>query len=106
MIKIEFVQEDGTSQTVEAQAGITLMEAARTHGVEGIVADCGGSCACATCHVHVEQPWFDALPARGADEVEMLDFAKGVDDHSRLACQIALFDGLDGMRVHIPANQY
>lgn len=106
MARIEFVQADGSATTIAATAGISLMEAARMNGVEGIVADCGGVCACATCHVQIDPDWIAALPPRTGPEEEMLEFAKDVTPASRLACQIPVTDALDGMTVRVPESQY
>lgn len=106
MAKITFIQHNGTEQTVEAVAGSTVMEAAVKNQVPGIDADCGGACACATCHVYVEPDWFGKLPKRAAMEEDMLDFAFDVRDNSRLSCQIKVSDAIDGLRVNVPAKQF
>lgn len=106
MAKITFVHHNGTEQTVEAVAGSTVMEAAVKNQVPGIDADCGGACACATCHVYVDADWFAKLPARAAMEEDMLDFAFDVRDTSRLSCQIKVSDAIDGLRVNVPAKQF
>ena len=106
MAKITFIQNNGTEQTVDAVAGSTVMEAAVKNQVPGIDADCGGACACATCHVYVDPDWFAKLPARAAMEEDMLDFAFDVRDNSRLSCQIKVSDAIDGLRVNVPAKQF
>jgi 2Fe-2S ferredoxin len=106
MAKITYQQHDGSSQTVEAQPGMTVMEAAVKNMVPGIDADCGGACACATCHVYVEAEWIDATGKRSEMEEDMLDFAFDVRDSSRLSCQIKVTDALDGLIVHVPEKQF
>jgi|SRR5262245_24769868 2Fe-2S ferredoxin len=106
MVKITYIQHNGASQTVEAQAGMTVMEAAVKNMVPGIDADCGGACACATCHVFVEPEWRDRTGSRSDMEEDMLDFAFDVRDNSRLSCQIKVTDQLDGLVVRIPEKQF
>ena len=106
MAKITYIQENGTSQTVDAQPGMSVMESAVKNGVPGIDADCGGACACATCHVYVEPDWQAAAGTRGDMEEDMLDFAFDVRDNSRLSCQIKVTDALDGLVVRVPAKQF
>ena len=106
MVKITYIQNNGTSQTVEAEAGMTVMEAAVKNMVPGIDADCGGACACATCHVFVEPEWVDRTGSRSDMEEDMLDFAFDVRDNSRLSCQIKVTDQLDGLVVRVPEKQF
>jgi 2Fe-2S ferredoxin len=106
MAKITFIQPDGTAQTVEAEPGMTVMEAARKHLVEGIEAECGGACACATCHVYVEEAWRGKTGTPSEMEEDMLDFAFDVRPTSRLSCQIKVTEDLDGLVVHVPAKQF
>ena len=106
MAKITFIQPDGTSQTVAAEAGLTVMEAARQNNIAGIEAECGGACACATCHVYVDEAWKDKVGAPAAMEEDMLDFAFDVRPESRLSCQIKISDALDGLVVRVPAKQF
>jgi 2Fe-2S ferredoxin len=101
MIEITFVQEDGSSNTVKAQYG-TLMEAGRSHGVPNIDAECGGSCACATCLVHVDPQWAEAVGPASASEAMLLEYAEFVQPNSRLSCQVELSDALDGIVLHVP----
>ncbi|WP_068085745.1 2Fe-2S iron-sulfur cluster-binding protein [Polycladidibacter stylochi] len=105
MPKITFITHDGTRQEVEAAAGSTVMEAAIKHMVPGIEAECGGACACATCHVYVDPQWVDKTGSPEPMEEDMLDFAQDVRDTSRLCCQIKLEDNLDGLIVHVPESQ-
>jgi 2Fe-2S ferredoxin len=106
MVKITYIQHNGTSQTVDAQPGMTVMEAAVKNMVPGIDADCGGACACATCHVFVEQDWREPTGKRSDMEEDMLDFAFDVRDNSRLSCQIKVTEQLDGLVVRVPEKQF
>ncbi len=106
MAKITFIQDDGTQQTVDAEDGMTVMESAVKNMVPGIDADCGGACACATCHVYVEPDWLDATGTREEMEEDMLDFAFDVRDNSRLSCQIKVSPELDGLTVRVPEKQF
>ena len=106
MPKIKFVQPDGTSQDVDAEVGMTVMEAAKKNMIEGIEAECGGACACATCHVYVDEAWTDAVGKPAEMEEDMLDFAFDVRESSRLSCQIKVTDKLDGLVVSIPEKQF
>lgn len=105
MPKILFTSHDGTIQDVDVPAGTTIMEAAVQNMVPGIDADCGGACACATCHVYVDEAWVGKLAAKDDMEESMLDFAEGVTDNSRLCCQIKMTDELDGIKVTTPESQ-
>jgi ferredoxin, 2Fe-2S len=106
MPKITFIQPDGTEQVVEAQSGMTVMEAAKKNDVEGIEAECGGACACATCHVYVDEAWREAVGGPSEMEEDMLDFAFDVRPVSRLSCQIKVSDALDGLVVRVPEKQF
>lgn len=106
MPKITFIQPDGTEQAVEAQAGMTVMETAKKNLVDGIEAECGGACACATCHVYVEEAWREATGPPSEMEEDMLDFAFDVRPTSRLSCQIKVTDALDGLIVRVPEKQF
>ncbi|HWB44863.1 MAG TPA: 2Fe-2S iron-sulfur cluster-binding protein [Hyphomicrobiaceae bacterium] len=106
MPKITYIQPDGTSQTVEAETGLTVMEVARKNDVEGIEAECGGACACATCHVYVDEAWREKTGSPSEMEEDMLDFAFEVRETSRLSCQIKVTDDLDGLVVRIPEKQF
>ena len=105
MPKIVFTDHEGAVRSVDADAGITLMEAARNNDIPGIVAECGGMCACATCHVYLGADWFDRVGPIGADEEPMLEFIEDRRATSRLACQIELTTDLDGLEVETPADQ-
>jgi 2Fe-2S ferredoxin len=106
MPKITYISHSGEENTVEASVGMTVMRTAVANGVPGIDADCGGSCACATCHVYVDPAWFDRVPAAAAAETDMLDFVIDRQPTSRLSCQIEVTPALDGLVVRTPATQH
>lgn len=106
MAKITFIQPDGTQDVVEAEPGMTVMEAAKQNDVAGIEAECGGSCACATCHVYVDEAWRDKVGKAENMEEDMLDFAFDVREESRLSCQIRVTPEHDGLVVRVPAKQF
>ena len=106
MAKITYVESNGTRHEVEADPGLTVMEAAVRNNVPGIEAECGGACACATCHVYVDDAWKDATGEPQQMEEDMLDFAFDVRPTSRLSCQIKVKPELDGLVVAIPAKQF
>jgi 2Fe-2S ferredoxin len=105
MVKITFVDAQGTARTVEGEVGSTVMETAIRNGVPGIDAECGGACACATCHVYVDEAWREATGEPEPMEEDMLDFASDVRPTSRLSCQIRVKETLDGLTVTTPAKQ-
>jgi 2Fe-2S ferredoxin len=106
MAKITFIQKDGTANTVEAEPGMTVMETAVKNSIPGIAAECGGACACATCHVYVDPAWREKTGTPEQMEEVMLDFAFDVREESRLSCQIKVTDALDGLVVRIPDKQF
>ena len=106
MIKITYQDQDGSSREVEAEEGSTVMETAIRADVPGIVAECGGACACATCHVYVDEAWREKTGTASAMEESMLDFAENVEPNSRLSCQIKVSDALDGLVVRMPVSQH
>jgi ferredoxin, 2Fe-2S len=106
MPKITFIQPDGTEQAVEGDVGMTVMETAKKHLIDGIEAECGGACACATCHVYVDEAWTDKVGRPSEMEEDMLDFAFDVRATSRLSCQIKVTDALDGLVVRVPEKQF
>ena len=105
MIKVTYVTHDGAVHEAESEAGLTVMETAVKAGVPGIDADCGGACACATCHVYVDEAWGEKTGSPSPMEESMLDFASERDDRSRLSCQIKLTEALDGLKVTVPEFQ-
>jgi 2Fe-2S ferredoxin len=106
MAAITFIQPDGSEETVTAQPGMTVMEAAKTALVAGIEAECGGACACATCHVYVDDGWRERTGGPSPMEEDMLDFAFDVRPSSRLSCQIKVTEALDGLVVRVPEKQF
>jgi len=106
LAKITYIEHDGTSHEVEVTDGFSLMEGAVNNSVPGIDGDCGGACACATCHVYVPADWLSKTGARSEMEESMLDFATGVEETSRLGCQIKVGPELDGMSVRLPEAQH
>ena len=106
MTKLVFVKADGTEIAVEAQNGSTVMQTALDNGIEEIVADCGGSCSCATCHCYIDEAWQNKLSAPDDIEVDMLDCVLERKASSRLSCQIEISDELDGLRIALPEAQF
>lgn len=105
MVKITYIEHGGTEHVVDVSTGLTVMEGARDNNIPGIDADCGGACACSTCHVYVDPKWTDKLPAREAMEEDMLDFAFEPSERSRLTCQLKVTPDLDGLVVQMPEKQ-
>lgn len=101
MPKLVVVNRAGEEKTVDAAAGLSVMEAIRDNGFDELLALCGGCCSCATCHIHVDAAWADKLPAMSEDENDLLDSSDHRSDASRLSCQIQLTDALDGLKVTI-----
>jgi len=99
--KVTYIEDGGKAHTVEVAEGWSLMEGAVKHLVPGIDADCGGACACATCHVYVNEGWYEKLPAPSEAEIDMLDMALAVEPNSRLSCQIICSDTTDGIKVTV-----
>lgn len=106
MARITYIEHNGTAHEVDVPNGVTVMEGARDNGIPGIEADCGGACACSTCHVYVDDDWVDRLPPREPMEEDMLDFAWEPDPYrSRLTCQLKVGPELDGLVVRMPEKQ-
>ena len=105
MAKITYIEHSGKSHTIEVQNGLTVMEGAVQNNIPGIDADCGGSMACATCHVYVKEEWFNKLPKKEDGEEDMLDMAFEPKKNSRLSCQLMVSDQLDGLVVNLPEKQ-
>ena len=105
MAKINFVDHRGETRTIDVENGATVMEAAIRNAIPGIEAECGGACACATCHVYVDEKWTGIVGKPSQMEEDMLDFAFEVRPSSRLSCQIKVADALDGLIVTTPAKQ-
>ncbi len=105
MAKITFITHDNQNHTIDVQNGLSVMEGAVQNDIPGIDADCGGGMACATCHVYVNDEWFDKVPTKEDGEEDMLDMAFEPKKNSRLSCQIIVSDELDGLTVSIPSKQ-
>jgi len=106
MARITFISADGTRTEINAVNGTSLMVAAVNNGIKGIVAECGGACSCATCHVIVDQEWYKKLTPAAQLEKDMLEFAAEPAETGRLSCQIPVTDELDGLVVTVPSAQY
>ncbi|HTM80491.1 2Fe-2S iron-sulfur cluster-binding protein [Asticcacaulis sp.] len=106
MAKITYIENDGKAHTIEAKPGQSVMEGAVKNNIPGIDADCGGACACATCHVYVDDAWVEKTGKASVMEESMLDFANDLQPTSRLSCQIIVSDALDGLIVRLPENQH
>ncbi|MGQ0697349.1 MAG: 2Fe-2S iron-sulfur cluster-binding protein [Panacagrimonas sp.] len=106
MPKIVFIEASGKEHVVDAKLGESVMQAATSNMVPGILADCGGSCTCATCHAYLDERWADKLPPAGEDEIAMIEGALDTRPTSRLTCQIKITDALDGAVFVLPASQY
>ena len=106
MGRVTYVEHDGTEHAIEVDDGVSVMEGAVRNGVPGIDADCGGMCACATCHVHVAPEWLQLTGEPGTQENELLDLAPERDAYSRLSCQIIMSPELDGIVVRTPESQH
>ena len=105
MPKITYIEYGGKSHTIEVANGLSVMEGAVQNNIPGIDADCGGSMACATCHVYVKEEWFNKLPKKEDGEEDMLDMAFEPKKNSRLSCQLMISDQLDGLVVNLPEKQ-
>jgi ferredoxin, 2Fe-2S len=105
MPKITYINHQGSSKTIEVENGLTVMEGAVQNDIPGIDADCGGSMACATCHVYVEEKWLNKIPKAEEAEDDMLDMAFEPKKNSRLSCQLIVTDELDGLIVSTPEKQ-
>jgi len=108
MPKVTYIEYNGTAHLVEVALGLSVMRGAVNNNVPGIDADCGGECACATCHVYVDPAWLDktGTPVPGSQEASMLSFAAEAEFNSRLSCQIAMREELDGLVVRMPQGQH
>ena len=104
MPKLTVVNREGEESTIEVEDGLTVMEAIRDNGFDELLALCGGCCSCATCHVHVDPSFAGKLPAMSEDEDDLLESSDHRDENSRLSCQLAFTDALDGLKVTIAAE--
>ena len=105
MAKITYIEHNGKTHTVDVPNGLSVMEGAVQNNIPGIDADCGGSCACATCHVYVDEKWFNKLSKKESAEEDMLDMAYEPNKFSRLTCQLTVTDELDGLVVKMTSKQ-
>ncbi len=105
MAKITYIDQQGNSKTIDVDNGLSVMEGAIQNNIPGIDADCGGSMACATCHVYVEEKWLDKLSKPEDGEIDMIDMAFEPKKNSRLSCQLIVSDELDGLKVTTPKKQ-
>ena len=105
MPKITYIEHNGKNHTIDVANGLSVMEGAVQNNIPGIDADCGGSCACATCHVYVDEKWFNKLTKKEDAEEDMLDMAYDPKKFSRLSCQITVEDSLNGLVVKMPSKQ-
>ena len=105
MAKITYIENNGTSHTVDVAEGLTVMEGAVQNNIPGIDADCGGGMACATCHVYVKDEWFDKINKKSEGEDDMIDQAYEPKKNSRLSCQITVSDKTEGLIVYLPEKQ-
>ena len=106
MPKITFIDFEGTERSVDGNVGDSLMEAANSNDIPGIDADCGGACACATCHVYISEDWMSIVGTPDDLEAELLDVAEEVKDNSRLSCQVKMTEEMDGLIVTTPESQF
>ena len=106
MARITYIEKDGTLHQVDLPKGVSVMAGAKRFAIPGIDGDCGGACACATCHVYVEDAWLAKTGERSAMEEQLLDFAENADGSSRLSCQIKVSEALDGLVVRMPESQH
>ncbi len=106
MANITYIEHDGKEHVIDVKPGLSVMEGAVKNNIPGIDADCGGACACATCHVYVDAAWADKTGTPTAMEESMLDFAENVEPTSRLSCQIKVTEALDGLIVRMPESQH
>ena len=105
MTKITYIEHNGKSHTIDVENGLTVMEGAVQNNIPGIDADCGGSMACATCHVYVKEDWFNKVPSKTEGEDDMLDQAYEPKKNSRLSCQLTISNELDGLIINLPEKQ-
>jgi 2Fe-2S ferredoxin len=106
MVKVTYIESNGVERVTALRLGQTLMDGAIDNEVEGVMAECGGLCACSTCHVYVEDAWLQACGEPSELEEGMLDFAADLRANSRLSCQIQITEAMDGMVVRVPERQY
>jgi 2Fe-2S ferredoxin len=106
MALVKYIEFDGTAHDIHVEDGTTVMQGAVNNMVNGIIADCGGTCSCATCHCYVDESWFDKLDPPSETELDMLECVLDPKPNSRLSCQIVVTEELDGLVVRVPESQY
>lgn len=106
MPKITYIEFNGTAHEVDVSHGNSLMQGAVDNMIDGVVAECGGACSCATCHCYIDDPWLSVVGEPNEMEASMLDVVDQPKSNSRLSCQIEISDALDGLVVHLPKSQY
>lgn len=105
MAKITYIAHDGQTTEVDVESGMSVMEGAINNGIDGIVAECGGGCSCATCHCYIDDAWWEKVGSPGDVEAVMLEYAFEPSEHSRLSCQVEVTDELNGLVVRLPEQQ-
>ncbi|MEO5607154.1 MAG: 2Fe-2S iron-sulfur cluster-binding protein [Polaromonas sp.] len=105
-MKIIYIEPDGRKHQLEAETGTSAMEVAVANNLPGLDGDCGGQCACGTCHVYIDEAWMEKLPPANAEETEMLCFSSLTQPNSRLSCQVKLDESHDGLTIHLPSGQH
>lgn len=103
---VTYIEASGHSHEVDLNSGVSLMQGAVDNMIDGIVAECGGSCSCATCHCYIDEQWFNKLDPASEMENDLLDCVTEPKDNSRLSCQVKVTDDLDGLVVHLPESQF
>ncbi len=103
---VTYISHDGAINDIEVASGTSVMQGAVDNMIDGIVAECGGSCSCATCHCYIDEAWLDKVPAASEMEKDMLECVLEPEDNSRLSCQITVTDELDGLVVKLPPSQF
>ena len=106
MAQITYIEHDGTEHKIQVEVGYSVMQAALDNMLEGVIAECGGACSCATCHCYIDEAWIDKVGLPDVIEKEMIEFAVDTKDNSRLSCQIQVTEELDGLVVPLPESQY
>lgn len=106
MTTVTYIQHNGNQYEAQLESGTSVMQGAMDNDIDGIIAECGGSCTCATCHCYVESSWLERLEPPSDLELQMLECVLEPRDNSRLACQITLTDALDGLVIHLPESQF
>ena len=106
MPTVTYVEANGQSHEIDIASGVSLMQGAVDNMIDGIVAECGGACACATCHCYIDDSWVDKLEPASEMEKDLLDCVTDPKDNSRLSCQVKMTDALNGLVIHLPESQF